>query len=216
MHWQTQTFYACYLDVNLGRQPRYVLDNSSLFDVQRLEPVKGANRNITVDNWFPSIELINTLKKNFQLTYLGTIRKNIKELLLQFSNRPKQHVEKNMFAFRKNITLVSYIPKKSRNALLVSSLYHDDKIDETTGKLEMIVDYNSIKGGMDTLHKMCAAYHCSTNTSRWPMTVFYALLNMGGVNSMVVYFLNNHDITLFSRRKFLRKLSFELVESHLP
>nr|CAI5852320.1 unnamed protein product [Callosobruchus analis] len=96
-----------------------------------------------------------------------------------------------MFAFTKDITLVSHIPKKP----------------------DMIIDYNGTKGGVDTLDKMCAAYNCSRNTRRWPMVLFYSLLNVAGVNALVLYYHQNPDQQL-PRRKFLSSLASRLAENH--
>lgn len=49
-----------------------------------------------------------------------------------------------MFAF----PFVSFIPKKSKNGLLLS-IYDDDKIDDNTGKPDMIVVCNNKKYGVD-------------------------------------------------------------------
>ena len=39
-----------------------------------IQPIEGSNRNVTTDNWFSSIELIDELEKR-KLTYVGTMRK---------------------------------------------------------------------------------------------------------------------------------------------
>ncbi|KAK2579795.1 hypothetical protein KPH14_012721 [Odynerus spinipes] len=41
-----------------------------------LHPIEGSNRNVTADNWFSSIELVNILKEK-RLTYVGTLKKKI-------------------------------------------------------------------------------------------------------------------------------------------
>lgn len=184
----SKTFFACNLEVYVGTQPKgpHFLDNSPLALVQRLvEPIRYSKRNVTCDNWFTSIPLVRTLFTDFTLTFLGTIRKNKRELPLELSNPNQRPIGSSMFAYDKNITLVSYIPKKNKNVLMISTLHHDSKIHEQTGKPEMIIDYNDSKGGVDTLDKMCAAYDCARNTKRWPMVIFYSLLNVAGVNSIL-------------------------------
>lgn len=39
-----------------------------------VRPVEKTNRNVTGDNWFSSIELVQELKKRGNLTYVGTVR----------------------------------------------------------------------------------------------------------------------------------------------
>lgn len=213
----SKTFYAMNLEVYVGKQPDgpYAVDNSASAVVQRMcKSIKGSGRNVTCDNWFSGIDLVKCLLQDYGLTFLGTIRKNKRELPIEFSCPSKRPVASSMFAFHKDITLVSYIPKQSKNVLLVSSTHHDDNVDQETGKPEMILDYNATKGGVDTLDKLCATYDCARNTRRWPMVIFYSILNVAGINSMVLYFANNTDIHI-PRRQFLRELSFDLLESHL-
>lgn len=42
------------------------------------QPIEGSNRNVTADNWFSSIQLIDELAKR-KLTHLGTLKKKINE-----------------------------------------------------------------------------------------------------------------------------------------
>ncbi|KAJ8961304.1 hypothetical protein NQ314_005953 [Rhamnusium bicolor] len=51
--------------------------------LQLVQPIINSNRNITGDNWFSSIELVNELKK-CGLTYTGTLRKNKRKYPLSF------------------------------------------------------------------------------------------------------------------------------------
>lgn len=213
----SKTYYACNLEVYVGSQPPgpYVQETSASAVVERLvEPLRNSKRNLTCDNWFTSIPLVRNLYSNYKLTFLGTIRKNKREIPLELSNPVKRPLGTSMFAFENKMTLVSYIPKKNKNVLLVSSLHHDDRIDGATGKPEMIIDYNSTKGGVDTLDKMCAAYDCARNTRRWPMVIFYSMLNIAGINSMVLFSLQNPGKNM-RRRKFLHMLASELVEDHI-
>nr|CAI5870253.1 unnamed protein product [Callosobruchus analis] len=164
-----KTFYTCNLEVYVGTQPAgpYAVSNSASSVVERLvEPLRNSKRSITCDNWFTSIPLAQKLLSEYKLTFLGTTRKNKRELPLEFSNPTKRPLGSSMFAFTKDITLVSHIPKKNKNVLMLSTLHHDDRIDLESGKPDMIIDYNGTKGGVDTLDKMCAAYNCSRNTRR--------------------------------------------------
>lgn len=212
----SKRYYTSNLEVYVGQQPPgpFEVSNSPSAVVQRLcEPIKGSGRNVTTDNWFTSMELLEALYKE-KLTLLGTIRKNKKELPPEFVNPPKSRpVNSSVFGFRENATLVSFMPKKNKNVLLVSSLHHDDNLDKDTSKPEIIMDYNNTKGGVDTVDKLCASYDCARNTRRWPMVVFYSLLNIAGINSMIIHQSNN--ISHGKRRDFLRNLAFKLVESHL-
>jgi hypothetical protein len=86
-------------------------------------------------------------------------------------------------------------------------MHNDDKIDETQQlrKPEIITTYNLTKGGVDTVDQLCATYDVSHNSRRWPLTVFYALLNVAGINAQVIFASNVE--TQMKRRQFLKSLA---------
>ncbi|KAB0805147.1 hypothetical protein PPYR_02117, partial [Photinus pyralis] len=211
-------FYTSKMEIYVGTQPdgAYKVSNSPFDVVLRLcKHIFGSGRNITMDNWFTSIPLVKKLLDH-NLTVIGTIRKNKRELPLEFSQPAERPQHTSMFGFSQGCTLVSYIPKKKKNVLLLSSMHDRDEIDSETyvNKPVMITDYNRTKGGVDTVDKLTASYNCSRNTRRWPMVVFYNLLNVAGINSQVVYVSNNPDKKIL-RRRFLRQLGNDLVKPHL-
>lgn len=61
-------------------------------------PIETTNRNVTGDKWFTSIELFDDLKAK-GLTYVGTMRKNKRDVGL-------------LFGFTGDRTLVSFVQKK--------------------------------------------------------------------------------------------------------
>lgn len=70
----------------------------------------------------------------------------------------------------------------------MSTLHHHDKIDEITGdknKPEIIAFYNCTKAGVDV--ELCTTYNVSRNSKRWPMTIFYAILNIAASNANVIF-----------------------------
>lgn len=75
------------------------------------EPILGSNRNITADNWFSSMELVEELLKR-KLTYVGTMKRNKREIPLDFLQNPHRPVGSSIYGFKKESTLVSFVPKK--------------------------------------------------------------------------------------------------------
>ena len=55
--------------------------------------------------------------------------------------------------FYEDIMLASYFPKKNRSVLIPSSIHHEDEVDLTTGKPEIISNYNHTKGGVDQIYR---------------------------------------------------------------
>lgn len=89
-------------------------------------------------------------------------------------------------------------------------------IDENTGvqaKPEFITYYNAHKSGVDTADQMYATYSVQRNTQRWPIVIFYTILNLGGINSLVIHLGNK--LESMPRRSFLKALSNELCLQEL-
>ncbi|KAJ4425964.1 hypothetical protein ANN_27590 [Periplaneta americana] len=98
-----------------------------------------SNRNITGDNWFSSVELVDELLK------VGIVRKNKREIPEYIIPTKKDAEGTKKIVFTKDKTLVSYVPKKGKFVCLISSMHHDSSIAEN-GKPEIIEDYNRTKG----------------------------------------------------------------------
>ncbi|XP_072395022.1 uncharacterized protein [Diabrotica undecimpunctata] len=122
-----------------------------------------------------------------------------------------------MFGFTKDVIL-SYIPKPKKHVLL-STLHHDDQIDPTTGdesKHEAIMFYNSTKSGVDTVDQLRGSYTVARNTKRWPMVIFYALLDVAAINAFVIQRSNTPDLKTSKRRRFfLKELGLQLVMDNI-
>lgn len=77
---------------------------------------------------------------------LTMIRKNRSELppqLLPTKNRP---VNSSKFVYTVDTSLVSYVPKKRKNVILMSTLHWDGRISGLEHqKPEIIMDYNATK-----------------------------------------------------------------------
>ena len=73
-------------------------------------PIHGTIGNITCDNWFTSVELVKKMLKDYSLTMVGTIRKNKRQIPVDFTRSAV--VQSSRFAFDPDMTLVSFTPKK--------------------------------------------------------------------------------------------------------
>lgn len=214
------TSYASNLEVYVGKQPEGPFEQSNKphdIVLRLIEPISGTNRNLTSDNWFTSVELVKKLFDEHKITYVGTIKKNKRELPPEFSNTRARPEFSSVFGFQKDMTIVSYIPKKYRNVNLISSLHHDDRIDPSTAekcKPDIITYYNHTKGGVDNLDKLSATYNVARNTRRWPMVIFFSMMNMAGVNSQIIFACNNKTYKI-ERRSFLRDIGLSLTKEHL-
>lgn len=111
-----------------------------------------------------------------------------------------------MFGYHEKATLVSYVPKKGKAVI--------GEIDSNTNeerKPVIITDYNDTKFGVDILDKMCHQYDTSRNSRRWPLTLFFHLLNVRGVNAINIFRANNNEQNVV-RREYLSTLALELMK----
>lgn len=130
----SRMFYTANLEIYAGKQPDgpFKLDNSASAVVKRIsEPILNTGRNLTMDNYFTSIPLA-TYMLEMKTTIVGTLRKNKKEIPPIFVNTKARPVPSSMFAFQKNMVLLSYKPKQNKNVLALSTLHNDDTIDPNT------------------------------------------------------------------------------------
>ncbi|XP_046872053.1 piggyBac transposable element-derived protein 4-like, partial [Hypomesus transpacificus] len=174
------------------------------------------DRNVTCDNFFTSYDLGRELMATRNMTMVGTVRKNRSELpseLLTTTNR--RRVLSSLFAFTPTTTLVSYLAKKNKNVLLMSTRHTNDEIsDRNDGKPTIVLDYNRNKGGVDNLDKVIAAYSCKRKTARWPLVIFSNIVDVSSYNAFVIWREVNPNWMPRKRNKrrfFLEQLGRALV-----
>ena len=177
--------------------------------------LRGGNRNITMDNWFTSVKLADDLLQNpYNFTMVGTLRKNKPEIPSQMLSTKNRLAGDAKFCFDKEKTLLSYIPKKNRNVILLSTMHSGSTLmSQTTGKPDIIDFYNSTKGGVDTFDQMCGNMSTSRKTRRWPLCLFYGMLNIASINSYIIYVNNLHKSRQrpMNRKMFMLELSRQLT-----
>ncbi|CAM4802175.1 unnamed protein product [Rotaria magnacalcarata] len=160
--------------------------------VKRLvHPWINSGRTVATDNYFTSAELAKDLL-GLNTTLVGTMRRNKKEIpreLQSYRQRPEQS---SIFCFDRQLTLVSYVPKKGHAVILLSSMHHDKAVNnEQKRKPDIVLYYNDTKGGVDRMHQMIQTYSCKRKTKRWPMTFFFNLIDVGGIAAFVVWITKN-------------------------
>jgi hypothetical protein len=219
----SETAYPLNGEVYLGRQPEAANatrnTNRVCNLVKRLvNPWINTGRTITTDNYFTSAELAEYLL-GVQTTLVGTIRRNKKEIPQELQSNPHRPEQSSIFCFDRQLTLVSYVPKKRHAVILLSSLHHNKAIDdEQKKKPEIILYYNSTKGGVDRMDQMVQTYSCKRKTKRWPMTFFFNIVDVAAIAAFLVWSTKNsqwNEKKRHRRRLFLLQLGHDLVEFHI-
>ena len=108
-------------------------------------------------------------------------------------------------------TLTVHQCKPKKNVCVLRFLHTSVELGESERKKpETVESYNKIKCGVDVADQMARQYSVKAGTRRWPVAVFYNILDLASINVFVLYKKRTGD--KFSRRGFLFKLATELLE----
>ena len=93
------------------------------------------------------------------------MRRNKPDIPKEFATGINRELGSSLFGFSDWQTLVSYVPKKNKSVILLSTMHDDNKVDEATGKPEMILEYNAIKAAVDHVDQLCHNTVCKKEQS---------------------------------------------------
>jgi len=82
---------------------------------------------------------------------------------------------------------LSVAPKKNKRVVFLPTMHSEKKRDEDTGKEEINVFCNQEKGGVDSHDQMCSLYTMGRKTNRWPMRLFYVIIDRATLNTFVIF-----------------------------
>ena len=107
-------------------------------------PKKGYG--VTMDNFFTDVALAEELLSR-DITVVGTMRANKRDIPDIMKANREREVKSSVFLFDGHITMVSYVPKKNKAVVLISSQHHDKAVgtEEQQLKPEIILHYNQTK-----------------------------------------------------------------------
>ena len=205
------TYYVYNADIYLGKNYNNESNAKNIGENTVMRLMEGFDLpglNITMDNFFTSISLAKRLlEKN--ITLVGTVRKNRKHIP-KFN---RMNLYDSEYFFSGNLTILNYQTKRNKNVILLSTFHNFPSTENDNKKTpEIILYYNSTKGGVDTCDLMVRNYSVKRKTKRWPTTIFYNLIDIICLNCYVVYReLHPEDMEKeSSRAKFLIDLAKEI------
>ncbi len=72
---------------------------------------------------------------------------------------------------------------------------HDQpEVDSTDNrKTQVILDYNKTKAGVDTMDQVTHCYSTKRMIRRWPMVIFFNMLDISALNAFIIYMSLNPD-----------------------
>jgi len=123
---------------------------------------------------------------------IGTLRKNKRQVPESFKRTASAGTIR--VSYDGNLTFTSYCPKKNKVMLVLSSVHKFVKMDKDKLKPETVLYYNENKCGTDVFDQLCSNYSCARKTLRWPLRLFFGVLDQVGVNSCILWnLLADHE-----------------------
>lgn len=100
---------------------------------------------------------------------------------------------------------------------MLSTMHDSPDEDNEVILPEIRAFYNKTKCGVDVFDQVSKKYSTSRKTRRWPLCMFYSLLNTVGVNSWVLYTMssNPEKQPITKRRQFLKDLAMSLISPQM-
>ena len=153
----------------VGQSKRVVLD--------LVHPTLQSGRNITADNFFRPMDwpkncwrtilrmlehFVRIVAKYLQICYQIGNAQYIRHCLVSTTSLPLCPM------YQKWMKLWSYF----QHCITISRLQMMSR-----KKPAIVTTYKETKGGADTLDKMCAWYSCKRSSRRWPVSLFFGLLD---------------------------------------
>ena len=155
-----------------------------LLEEHLIEP----GRAVCLDNWFTSFGLANTLLSH-GMHLVGTCRSKpqlpSKEVIASIGLATNESVA----LFSHDQPGVNAVIKKTKSKKMVTILTTmHNKVTLVEGeKTQVHMFYNACKGGTDVFDRYCSDTSVNRKTRRWPLCVFYTLINIIMSNSYIVY-----------------------------
>ena len=126
--------------------------------------------------------------------------------------KDKELYASEIFSLPSGCSLTIYKAKKKKVVCILRSMHRNVNIDRCHKKKlpETIQHYNKSNVGVDVLNQM-ARYHTSkSSTRRWPVAVFFNILDCAFINTYINYCLTTK--LKLSRRQFVLELIKELCK----
>ncbi|KRZ39520.1 hypothetical protein T4C_10062 [Trichinella pseudospiralis] len=138
---------------------------------------------------------------------VGIFWRNKKEVPSELTQTRGREVDSSMFCFDEQLTLLSYIPKRRKCVLLLSTMHHDDALsaeheaNQTSFcfTIKRSLEINSSDG----ISKFI--FDLGRRTQRWPMALWFNTSDCAGLAAFVIWTRKN---TEWNAQKSQRRRTF--------
>ena len=141
------------------------------------------------------------------LIIVETIRKNRRELPAEFVPTKTEKNPLYSMAIKKKEKIVSYCPKERKVVTFLSTMHSDEGTESPAPEKKplVITYYNATKGGVDTTDQMVKWFTFKRKTRRWPMVIFYNMLDISALKAFIVWMSLNKENHAGKRGNRLRR-----------
>ncbi|XP_062705222.1 piggyBac transposable element-derived protein 4-like [Aedes albopictus] len=205
--------YICNLQVYCGKTEGKVEKGQGKRVVGDLiKPFTMAWRELTVDNFFTSVELCEELwEKKTILT--GTVRHNKTNVPPEFKNSKGRKQNTTLVGHAGVKTLTSFINgKKKKPVILLSSA--TPECDEPGKKPAIVQHYNNTKGAVDAGDFITRKTNCVRKTRVWTKKLIMELISVACLNASCLFKKKYPLVAKGNHRwrsDFLKELCNELI-----
>ena len=118
---------------------------------------------------------------------VGTMNRIRREIPVEIKSM-KAAIHSSTIFKSNNMTRTVYQGKCYKNVILLSTVHKSVSFSDGRKKLlDSIQYYNSTKYGVDILDQKARLYTTKVASRRWPLQVFYNLLDLAAINAVIVY-----------------------------
>ena len=166
-------------------------------------------RVVVTDNWFVSRHLAQTLY-NIGLFLIGTIRQ--KPYLPADTVCTNLVNEQECVAFYDHDLNANYVMKrkKGKKTVTILTAVHNKLTYVEGKKTEAHMYYNAAKGGVDGFDKIIALHSVSRKTNRWPMSIFYGMINIAVANAWIIFKGRPHERVCY-KQDFMQNIALTMA-----
>ena len=98
-----------------------------------------------------------------------------------------REINSSLFLFLRDAMMVSYVPRKNKSVILLSSQHNDQAVSTAEhAKSDIILHYNKSKGAVDSADKMFKEFSCHRISKRWPFVFLTHIINVFALHAYVL------------------------------
>ncbi|XP_040924779.2 uncharacterized protein LOC121201908 [Betta splendens] len=205
-----KTKYICNVLPCLAADPTSVSGEDVVMHL--MKPFLNQGRHVATDSCLTSLSLAQRLLSH-KTTFLGAVDKNRSEIPDSSRQRARKKYTTQVFSTA-GATLTAYVYARRKTVRVLSSdhsVVHTE--DSYRNRPDTVTRYNATKFSMDVLEQKLRRYSVRMETRRWPVAVFYNMIDMAALNAYVLY----QACTGGKERRgaFLLALATELANPHV-